>query len=43
MVNNVIQQKDWVSQPSLINSKMFHLMKILLDAKWKEFKGKNIN
>ena len=43
MVKNVIQQKEWVSQLSLTNSKMFCLMKKILDTKWKEFKVKNIN
>ena len=33
MVKNVIQQKDGASQLSLINSKMFYLMKKLLDTK----------
>ena len=40
MVKNTIQQKEWVSQLSLINSKMFCLIKILLETKWKEFKVK---
>ena len=40
MVKNIIQQKEWVSQLSLINSKMFCLIKILLETKWKEFKVK---
>ena len=43
MVKNIIQQKEWVLQLSLINSKMFYLMKKLLDTKWKEFKVKSIN
>ena len=43
MVKNIIQQKEWVSQPSLRNSKMFYLMKKLLDKKWKKFKVKSIN
>ena len=43
MVKNVIQQKEWVLQLSLINLKMFYLIKKLLDTKWKEFKVKNIN
>ena len=43
MVKNIIQQKEWVLQLSLINSKMFYLMKKLLDTKWKEFKVKNTN
>ena len=33
MVKNVIQQKEKVLQLSLINSKMFYLMKKLLDTK----------
>ena len=33
MVKNVIQQKDGASQLSLINSKMFYLMKKVLDTK----------
>ena len=33
MVKNVIQQKDLVLQLSLINSKMFYLIKNLLDTK----------
>ena len=33
MIKNVIQQKKWVSQLSLINSKMFYFMKKLLDTK----------
>ena len=43
MVKNIIQQKEWVLQLSLINSKMFYLIKKLLDTKWKEFKVKSIN
>ena len=43
MVKNIIQQKEWVLQLSLINSKMFYLIKKLLDTKWKEFKLKSIN
>ena len=38
-----LKQRKWVSQLSLTNSKMFCLMKKLLDTKWKEFKVKNIN
>ena len=29
MVKNVIQQKEWVSQLSLMNSKMFYLKKMI--------------
>ena len=36
-------QKESVSQLSLINLKMFYLMKKLLDTKEKEFKVKSIN
>ena len=43
VVENVIQPKEWVLQLCLINSKMFYLMKKLLDIKWKEFKVKSIN
>ena len=43
MVKNIIQQKEWVLQLSLINSKMSYLMKKLLDTKWKEFKVEKIN
>ena len=43
MVKNVIQQKEWVLQLSLINSKMFYLIKRLFDTKLKEFKVKRIN
>ena len=43
MVKNVIQQKELVSHLGLINSKMFYLMKRLLDIKWKEFKAKSMN
>ena len=43
MVKNVIQQKEWVLQLSLINLKMFYLIKKLLDTKWKQFKAKSIN
>ena len=43
MVKNVIQQKEWVLQLSLINPKMFYLIKELLDTKWKKIKVKNIN
>ena len=40
MVKNVMQQKEWLLQLSLINSKMFYLIKKLLDIKWKESKAK---
>ena len=43
MVKNIIQQKEWVLQLSLINSKMFYLIKRLFDTKLKEFKVKRIN
>ena len=43
MVKNIIQQKEWVLQLSLINLKMIYLIKKLLDTKWKECKVKNIN
>ena len=33
MLKNVIQQKEWVFQLSLTNSKMFYLIKTLLDTK----------
>ena len=33
MVKNIVQQKEWVLQLSLINSKMSNLMKKLLDTK----------
>ena len=38
----VIQQNEWVLKLSLINSKMFYLIKKLIDIKWKEFKVKSI-
>ena len=41
MVKSGIQQEKWVSQLSLINSKMLYLMKKLLDTKWKQFKIKS--
>ena len=43
MVKSVIQQKEWVSQLSLMDSKVFYLMKKLLDTKWQEFKVESIN
>ena len=43
MVKNITQQEEWVLQLSLTNSKIFYLMKKLLDKKWKEFKVKSIN
>ena len=36
MVKNLIEQKGWVLQLSLINSKMSFLMKKLLATKWKK-------
>ena len=35
MAKIVIHKREWVSQLNLINSKMFYLMKKLLDATWK--------
>ena len=43
MAMNVKQQKEWVLQISLINLKMFYMVKKLLDKNWKEFKVKSIN
>ena len=43
MVKNIVQQKEWVLQLNLINSKISYLIKKLLDTKWKGFKVKNIN
>ena len=43
MTKNIIQQKEWVLQLSLVNSKMLYLIKKLSDTKWKELKIKSIN
>ena len=40
MVNNLIQQKEWTSQLSLMNLETLHLTKKNSDIKWKEFKAK---
>ena len=40
MVKNIIQQKEWVLQLNLRNSKISYLIKKLLDTKWKGFKVK---
>ena len=43
MVKNIIQQKEWMLELSLMDSKMSYLMKKLLGTKWEEFKAKSIN
>ena len=40
MVKNIIQQKEWVSQLTLKNSKIFCLIKKLVDIKWKKIQSK---
>ena len=42
MFNNLIPQKQWILQLSLMNSKTLYLTKKYSDIKWEEFKAKNI-
>ena len=43
MVKNLIRQKKWILQLSLMNLKTLYLIKKYLDKKWEEFKATNIN
>ena len=43
MVKNIIQEKEWVLQLSLINLKMFYLIKKSKKHKWRTYETDKIS